>query len=218
MMLMKIVIKIIISLIKKICFTGIIASIAFVINVLLFTLFPLLDRYLQNDGERQKSEKSKRIVLVEYTKEKKEKKKVPPKRIRKIEMNNRRSGQDNNLQMKFTPELSSSGHGVSVATSANMNAVIFNEGETDEELVPVSIHPIPYPDRAKTLGVEGVLVIEIVIGITGKVEEVCIVKSPHSSFDSEVKKQVKKWLFSPAKNKGVPVRVKARKEIEFKLN
>jgi TonB family protein len=63
-----------------------------------------------------------------------------------------------------------------------------------------------------------VLLIELVIGVDGKVESVEILKSPHASISAEARKHALRWLFRPAKNKGVPVRVRARKEIEFRLD
>ena len=99
----------------------------------------------------------------------------------------------------------------------DLAAVIFEEGETDEDVVSVRVTPIQYPERARELGIQGVLLIELVIGRDGKVETVDIVKSPHPSISAAARKAVQSWRFKPAKNKGIPVRVRARKEIEFKL-
>ena len=68
------------------------------------------------------------------------------------------------------------------------------------------------------MGLSGTLIIEIVIGRKGEVESVKIVKSPHSSFARQARQTVMGWRFKPGRNKGVPVRVRARKVIEFKLD
>jgi protein TonB len=122
--------------------------------------------------------------------------------------------------MRFSPDLDvagESGDGIGMETG-DLEAVIFEEGRTDEDIVPLNVNPVPYPERARELGIEGVLLMELIIGRDGSVESVEIIKSPHASITSAARKQVAGWKFKPARNKGIPVRVRARKEIEFRLD
>ena len=119
--------------------------------------------------------------------------------------------------MKFVPNLGAlGGEGVAVAAHET-KAVIFTEGETDENPVPLRVTPIPFPDSARAQGIGGKLLIEIVIGRNGRVESVKILRSPHSLFSAAARRTAMGWRFRPGTNKGVPVRVRARKQIEFKI-
>lgn len=193
------------------------SSLALLINVVLFTILPLINEFMGNDIYKTKNISSKRVIVAEYIKKKKVEKKDTQKRIRKISMHNAGKRSTESSSMRFTPDLSNHGTGVAIKYE-KLEAVVFNEGETDEDLVAERITPIPYPERAKNLGIEGILEIEILIGTSGSVEQITIIRSPHPSFDKAAKSAVVKWKFKPAKNKGVPVRVRARKEIEFNLN
>lgn len=190
---------------------------AIVINIFLFTVLPIINQLIGNDVFKVNEKSTKRVIVAEYVKKKEVKKKNIEKRIRKVSLNNSGKRSTESSSMRFTPDLSAHGTGVAIK-SEKMETVVFNEGETDEDLVAEKIIPIPYPERAKNLSIEGTLEIEIVIGVTGKVEKIDIVRSPHPSFDKAAKSTVSKWRFKPAKNKGVPVKIRARKEIEFNLN
>ncbi len=187
------------------------------INILLFTALPLINQLIGNDLYQVKNNSSKRVIIAEYVKKKDVKKKNIEKRIRKNTLNSSGKRSTQSSSMRFTPDLSAHGTGVAIQ-SDKMEALVFNEGETDEDLIAERIVPIPYPERAKNLSIEGILEVEIIIGVTGKVEHIDIIRSPHPSFDKAAKSSISKWRFKPAKNKGIPVKVKARKEIEFNLN
>jgi len=120
---------------------------------------------------------------------------------------------------RFSPDLSvEGGGGVAVAAAGTMQAEVFEEGQTDEDAVPVFSSPVPYPDRARELGVEGVLEVVFVVDVDGKVSSLEIVRSPHASITAAAKKTIAQWRFKPARNKSVPVRVRIRQVVEFKLD
>jgi protein TonB len=121
--------------------------------------------------------------------------------------------------MRFAPDLgvAAGGSGVAMETR-DLEAMVFEEGETDEDLVPVRVTPVRYPDRARELGIEGTLEVEIIVGRDGKVETVDILSSPHPSISAAARTTISRWLFKPARNKGIPVRVRARQAIEFRLD
>jgi len=96
-----------------------------------------------------------------------------------------------------------------------MEALIFNEQDVDKELVPLYRPSVPYPPRAQDLGIEGLVIAELVVGIDGNVESVMIKKSPHPSLSNAVKNTIQRWRFQPAEIKGIPVRVRRIQEIDF---
>lgn len=186
------------------------------INFLLFCIIPVLHDLFGTGFNNTNDLANQQRVVAEIIQPKKEKKKEVRKKIRKVS-SVRSKSTSSNMQMKFNPDLDvAEGDGVAIE-SKELEAVIFEEGEADEDPVPRFISPIPYPNRAKELGIEGILLIEIIIGLKGRVESVEILKSPHPSFSTAARKAVRKWRFDPAKNKGVPVRIRARKEFEFQL-
>jgi TonB family protein len=123
------------------------------------------------------------------------------------------------IAFKFTPDLGVEGAGgVAVAMqNQDLEAMVFEEGQTDENVTPVFTPAIIYPERAKEAGVQGTLEAVIVIGRDGKVEKVDIIRSPHESITAEAKRTLFTWKFKPGKNKGVPVKVRAKQVIDFNL-
>ncbi len=186
------------------------------INFFLFIIIPALHNLFGMAFTKTDNTVSQQRVIAEIIQPKKKEEKTLKKRIRSVSTVQSRSVLSS-MQMKFVPDLGvAAGEGVAIAKQ-DLEAVIFEEGETDEDPIPLSQTPIPYPERARNLEIQGVLLIEIIIGRNGRVESVEILKSPHPSFSSAARKTVQKWRFKPGKNKGVPVRVRARKEIEFQL-
>ncbi len=186
------------------------------VNYLLFILFPVLHALFGGAGDPSLNQLNQRKIVAQLIKKKEKKKKKEKRRIRKVRTAKSRRDQ-NRFNLKFTPNLGAMG-GEGVAVEAHdAKAVIFNEGETDESPVPLRVTAVPFPEAAKAKGLSGNLIVEIIIGRRGQVESVKIIQSPHSMFSSAARRTVMGWKFKPGKNKGVPVRVRARKLIEFKL-
>jgi len=168
--------------------------------------------------EKAEVKNTKRIVAEMIQPPKKEKKKEVQKRIRKVESassQNMASG----MKFKFTPDLGvEGGEGVAVASNQNLDAVVFEEGETDEDAVGVYTPGVDFPPRARELGIEGLLEVIIVIGVDGKVTSIDVTTTPHASITSEARKVISKWRFKPAQNQGVPVKIRKKVEFEFRLN
>ena len=61
---------------------------------------------------------------------------------------------------------------------------------------------IPYPEKARKLGIEGIVYFKIFIDEKGEVREVVIVKPLHPMLDTVAVKMVKKLKFIPAKKYG----------------
>lgn len=197
------------------------AGVAIVVSFVFFVIIPLVHS-LFDTSEKQKNEGAsgpKIVAEIIRPPKKQEEKKEIQRRTRQIQSPSGQKGMSGQMNFKFTPDLDiGSGDGVAVQQQGNMDAVVFNEGETDEDALPV-FTPIPqYPPRARELGIEGEVVAIIVIGTDGKVTTVDIVSSPHASFKTEALKVIKTWRFKPARNQGVPVMQKKKQVIEYKLD
>jgi protein TonB len=191
---------------------------ALLVNAVLFTAIPALHNLFGAFEKRGERELQRRRVVAEVVRPPEEEKRPRRRRIRRVKTTAARSGA-NATTMRFTPDLGTAGGASGVAMeSRDLEAMVFNEGETDEDLIPVRITPIQYPGRARELGIEGTLDVEIIVGRDGKVESVDILTSPHPSISAAARRTIARWRFKPAKNKGIPVRVRARQAIEFKLD
>ena len=112
-----------------------------------------------------------------------------------------------------------SGDVVAINSSPDLSAIIFEEGQADENAKPVNRPAIPYPQRARELGIEGNLVMVLIVGTDGKVLSIDIIDSPDQSFAKSAKKIIlSSWKFKPAKNQGIPVKQRLKQKISFRLD
>jgi protein TonB len=172
-------------------------------------------QFQKSDGEEQ------RRVLAEIVRPPK---KEPPKqvtqRMQKVNAHVNSPGAGaGSMKFNFIPDLGIEGGGGEVAASTgDFTPVIFDEGKTDEDVIPVN-NPIPqYPAKARDLGVQGDVEIIFIVNTEGKVESLNILKVPHPSFIPEIRKTVATWRFKPGKNQGIPVKVRIKQVISFTLN
>jgi len=162
--------------------------------------------------------------MVRKPPEKQEKKTAPKIReVTKSSDDNKDLG--NRMGMKFVPDLAvDAGSGgdaaagvVQVAKTQDLQVEVFEEGETDERPVPLDTRPISYPLQARERGIEGKLVVYFVIGHNGKVKSIDVRESPSPIITREAKRTISRWRFKPGKKKGIPVNVRAKKEVDFVL-
>ena len=202
---------------KKIGAISVIIVLVIIINVLLFSLFPVLHRAFSKAIETVYDVKPPHDVVIEFKKPQKQKAEKIKKEIKEIS-NPGFKGSEGQLSFKFNPDLSVEGTGAVAMEANDLEAVVFEEGETDEDIVPLYITPVSYPQRARDLGIQGTLEAVIIVGRDGSVESVKVIKSPHISITNEASETIAKWRFKPAHNKGIPVRVRVKQVIEFKLD
>jgi protein TonB len=65
-------------------------------------------------------------------------------------------------------------------------------------------------------GREGLVIVELIVGTDGRVDEPCIVRSLGAELDDEAVRAVRSWLFSPGTLSGKPVRVLLTVSVPFK--
>jgi TonB family protein len=75
-----------------------------------------------------------------------------------------------------------------------------------------------YPEKMKELGIEGRVVLEIVVNAHGRVAEAKILKSLHPQLDAVALTAVKQMLFRPATVNGAPVTTKIPYTFTFVLD
>ncbi len=76
-----------------------------------------------------------------------------------------------------------------------------------------------YPPRAQAQSITGKVVLALLIGAQGDVQEVQVVSSePPGVFDQAAIQAVRRWRFQPAMYKGSPVKVRAQQVLKFELN
>ncbi len=97
--------------------------------------------------------------------------------------------------------------------------VVMTDDSVDEAPKPIQQGPMPYPVRAKAQGVEGYVLMSVLISPTGDVERIKVLESfPTGTFDDVAVAGVKNWKFEPASYQGESVRVWARQRVRFDLS
>jgi len=74
-----------------------------------------------------------------------------------------------------------------------------------------------YTEEARRLGIEGDVVLEIVVRADGSVGPITVLQRLGSGLDQRATDAVRQWRFSPAKRYGTPVDVLVEVAVEFKL-
>lgn len=75
----------------------------------------------------------------------------------------------------------------------------------------------PYSEEARKARYKGVLLLIVVIGADGQVQDVRVVKPLGHGLDESAIKTVRTWQFKPALRDGIPVPVRVLVEVAFKL-
>jgi periplasmic protein TonB len=90
---------------------------------------------------------------------------------------------------------------------------------SDRRAIPIVRIPPQYPHRPLTRGIEGWVILEFTITITGTVEEVRIVESePAGVFDRSASRAIKRWKYQPKLVEGKPVpQMNMRELVTFKI-
>lgn len=106
----------------------------------------------------------------------------------------------------FTPPSAGSGGG------AGNNFVAF---DTEPELV--NYVPPKYSEFAREAGLEGTVIVDVLVGTDGRVKEARIRTSVHSVLDNAALEAARKALFTPGKQRDIPVEVWVSLPYAFRL-
>jgi len=77
--------------------------------------------------------------------------------------------------------------------------------ELDSQPTVVGDVRIPYPEDARSRGIEGTVVVSVLVDETGKVRSVKLISGPGAGLDQAAVKAVERIRFRPATRKGQPV-------------
>lgn len=75
-----------------------------------------------------------------------------------------------------------------------------------------------YPEVARKLGIEGEVVLDLVISPEGKVQSIQVIQvTGHASFADAASATARNWRFAPPRYQGKPVKARYRRSIGFRL-
>jgi protein TonB len=165
---------------------------------------------------------ARQISTTEFVKKPPPEKKIIQQRVRQVNQNTTKGkSEGSRMAMRITPDLAvdgpDNGNGA-VVTKQEVKAEVFEEGQVDEPAAAILKTPLKYPERARELGIEGALQVEFIVSHQGKVTDIQIISSPSPDITAEAKRTIATWKFKPAKNKGIPVNMRFRQAIDFKLD
>lgn len=97
--------------------------------------------------------------------------------------------------------------------------VVMTDDSVDSPPRPTYQAPLQYPKTARSRGVEGYVVLSLLISATGEIEKVQVLESsPSGIFDDAALQGVRSWRFEPAQYQGRNVKVWARQRVRFDLS
>lgn len=96
--------------------------------------------------------------------------------------------------------------------------VVMTDDSVDSPPRPTFQAPVSYPRSARAQGVQGYVVLSLLISAAGEIEKVQVLESePAGIFEESAKEGVRSWRFEPAQYQGRNVKVWAKQRIRFDL-
>jgi TonB family protein len=163
--------------------------------------------------------KAQHKVIAEYRKPKTEPPKETPRPVRPLNAAPKAQGGMERLNFDFAPDLGvTSAVGAVLEGSAdNQEAMVFDEGQTDEDAQALRMNPPQFPEEARDAGASGAVSAVFVIDEQGRVGNIQIRQSPHPALSREMLRTLQSWKFKPARNQGIPVKVRKKVTLDFAL-
>lgn len=97
--------------------------------------------------------------------------------------------------------------------------IVMTDDTVDEPPRATFQAPMQFPPRARAQGVTGYVVLSLLIGVTGQIEEIRVIESyPDGVFDDVAVQGVRQWKFEPANYQGKAVRSWAKQRVRFDLS
>jgi protein TonB len=90
--------------------------------------------------------------------------------------------------------------------------------ELDSQPTVIGDVRIPYPEDARSRGIEGTVVLSVLVDETGKVRTVKLISGPGAGLDQAAAKAVERIRFRPALRKGQPVAAQITYRYTFLLD
>lgn len=193
-------------------------------SALVFTVVVMINRFADGpqsvDAGRQAAIDFQKKEAKPPAQKKVEKKEPPKKRARRAPPNpvaglsTQLSGLDLGLPGFDTNDLD----GIGDSLLGDADDVVMTDESVDQPPKPTRQLPMQYPVRARANGVEGYVLLTLLISPTGEVEQVKVLDAqPPGIFDETAMSGVQKWKFEPAMYQGESVRVWAKQRVRFDL-
>ncbi|MDV6344657.1 energy transducer TonB [Nitrosomonas sp. Is37] len=107
----------------------------------------------------------------------------------------------------------------SLIGKTNPGNTVMTDDLVDVPPKPISRGAFKYPPAAKKNGIKGYVVLSVLIGTDGSVDQVQVLESnPSGVFDAAALQGIRSWQFEPGKYKGEIVKVWAKQKIRFDLS
>jgi len=97
------------------------------------------------------------------------------------------------------------------------DAPVFSAGNDITPPAVLSKVDPEYSEEARKARYSGAVMLSIVVNTDGRAGSISVVRSLGMGLDQKAIEAVQQWRFRPATNKGVPVRVRAQIEVNFRL-
>ncbi len=192
------------------------------VNAGLFSLLPVLGYWHKHrNGKVEDEARETRLVPLPTMPKKKEKPKP-------TEAKNKPTSKPVNdpgkslARQRFVMDLGMGGGGAGVAVSgdamnkSDLEQVAYSEGETDEDVQPVTQIAPKRPKEAEKAGVTGLVRAMLTVGEDGKVVDIQFLEVPGKyGFEEAVREAVSKWRYKPAMMGGIPVRQRIEQPFQF---
>lgn len=93
---------------------------------------------------------------------------------------------------------------------------IMSEGSVDAKPRVLSTAPLKYPRNALRKGLQGYVLINLLINESGDIEAAKVLESePEGVFETAALRGIQNWRFAPARYQGQPVKVWAKQRVRF---
>ena len=104
---------------------------------------------------------------------------------------------------------------------SDKGSVVAGASLQDKSVTPAisEYHPLPpYPPEARFMGLQGKMVLVILVNAEGAVEKARVVQALGSILDQSALRTVLTWKFRPAMKNGQPIPVRVEVEFTYRLN
>lgn len=126
----------------------------------------------------------------------------------------------NTLSAGLVGEGSGGSGGMNVSQGDSQAVQLLDSGEDQNRQARAIqvVNPV-YPQSAQARGIEGYVVLEIVISERGQVSEARVLSAePPGLFDQVAIEAIRKWTFGPGLKDGKPTISKIKQKVNFELN
>lgn len=191
--------------------------------ILVFGLIIAMNHYM-GKIERESAQEVTEISMAKEIKQepKKEIKKVEPKKVTRPQAPAPFKGLDTALSGIDLGSLGlddGQGRGLDDGLLGKTGNAVMTADLVDVPPKPITRGAFKYPPTAKKNGIEGYVLLSVLVETDGSVNQVQVLESnPSGIFDAAALNGIRSWHFEPAKYKGNTVKVWAKQKIRFDLS